>query len=186
MYDSIISLGYGYAPCYQIRRCFPMQKEHFFNKIVTPFPALIAMLSDGLTTTLFKREYFEFVFINKSTYVHQRNLEIYFWSDFQHKNNFSDYDTVREAYQDLENKFNATIETGKILFVRHHITKDEGTVLYKTLKTYYPDCQFKLLAVNERSPSEHWSIPNIINGYVTPSKVWQGDDNAWDIVLKNI
>jgi len=191
IYDKIIGIGHSCVPAYQIRRNFGQQEAYFFDWLVMPPSALVSIIKKGLISLFCKEKFVIYEQAGTSaTYVPvvQKELNIIFYHDFRKSFGLLDYDQVLKKYSFLADRWNQLMQGGKkILFIRHHIKKDECVETYEAIRSTYFSLDFKILAVNECDPNTLlWNIDGIYSYYIKSSNSWHGDNNEWLRVFREM
>jgi hypothetical protein len=190
-YQKVVGIGHSCVPAYQIRKWIHQSEAYFFDWLVVPPPALIQLIRGGLMK-LFDSSKFEVLEPPKPTSnfvpMTQRDLKVNFYHDFRKDRGMSDFNTVRNKYQFLAERWNVLMNSShKILLIRHHINKQECIEVQQVIKAVYPKLDFEILAVNECDPNSlKWEVPGIYSRYVKPCPVWHSDDNEWLKILNEV
>ena len=188
-FDKVISIGHSCVPAHQIRKWLNQQEAYFFDWLVTPPPALITLIRCGLMT-LFDKSRLAIHEPGKNKYVPiiHTEMKVIFYHEFRKEKELTDYSIVYSKYLFLSSRLNDLLKSqSKVLFIRHHIKKEECEEVQKAIAEAYPKLCFEILAVNECDPSTlNWNVPGIHSYHVNNVQAWHGDDNQWLDVFKKV
>lgn len=192
MFHKVISLGHSCVPAFYIRKWLRKQPEaYFFDWLVTPPPALLAIIRSGLMT-LFEQQKFAISEAPKPSSIYvpviHTQLKVLFYHDFKKTRGLVDFTPVRNKYSFLAERWNKLMNSdNRILFIRHHINKEECIALKQVLCGAYPKLDFEILAINECDPATlKWDIPKVNSQYVKYCDKWVGDESEWAKAFKSV
>jgi hypothetical protein len=186
MFNKVISLGHSCTPAYHIRKLLNQQEAYFFDWLVVPPPALLFLVKNGLMK-LFNKPKFAIHEPGNKRYITviQTELKVIFYHEFKKEKGLLDYNNVFLKHTFLATRLENLLKSqNRIIFIRHHIKKDECLELQKTLAEKYQNLCFEIIAVNENNPHEEWDLPGIQHYHVNATPNWHGNDNEWAEVFR--
>src|SRR5262245_53507791 len=184
-YYKIISIGHSCVPAFQIRKWLHQSEAYFFDWLVVPSPALIALLRTGPMELFVDQAKLEAAGSHEgNTIVVHKDLNVRFYHDFGEQYDLADFPIVRDKYRFLADRWLELVNGAKlILFLRHHIKESECVEIQRKIQATYPGLDFEILAVNECAGRD-WGRAGIHNKYIRSGPVWHGDDGEWWRVLE--
>jgi Putative papain-like cysteine peptidase (DUF1796) len=188
-YEQVVSLGRACQPAHQIRRVLGTTSAHVFDWIVTPAPALVALIESDLEG-FFARDRLG---VGQSGAMTDLPTDTRFVHEFPEGTDV-DVQHAQHAgrYAMLTRRWRHLLRSRQhVLFVRQHDwglePRAAAAHLQAVLKAKAPRLRFALLYLTGDPADEvPWGQEGIINRYLPQLEPydWRGDNAAWERLLR--
>ena len=187
-FDTVISLGRGCQPAYQIRRALKITEARVWDWVITPDPSLVTAIRSGLA------HYFDrdTLILSADGSRLDRDSGVSFLHEFPKDHDF-DLCHAKHAARValLKQRWTALMASAaRVLFVRQHgwspDPAGQAEILRQTLRDAAPDLRFCLLYLVEPARFDPgWAAQDILFLPLTQAAPydWRGDNAAWDRLL---